>query len=72
MGSKVCQLITQYIVMGKDKTTKRATKAMLHIEWVATVIIVRGEIWGIEHIGGREHHKTLGQIVQCHGQRKAY
>ncbi len=45
-GSKVSQLITQFIVPSKDKTAKRASKAMLHSEWVATTITVRGEIWG--------------------------
>jgi len=48
-GSKVSQLITKFIVLGKDKTTKRASKAMLHCEWVATAIAVRGEVWGIWH-----------------------
>jgi len=45
-GSKVSQLIMQFIVPGKDKTTKRASKSMFHSEGVATAIAVRGEIWG--------------------------
>ncbi len=72
MSSKVGQLIMQFIVMGKDKTTKRASKAMSHIEGVATAIIVRREIWGIGHSGDRGHHGTLGQRIQCHGRTKAY
>jgi len=46
MGCKVCHLITQFIVAGKDKTIKRAGKAMVHSEAMATVITVRREIWG--------------------------
>ncbi len=46
MGCKVSQLIAQFIVMGKDKITKRASKAMAHSELAATATTVRGEIWG--------------------------
>jgi len=44
---KVCQLIMQFIVTGKDKTTKRAGKAMVCSEGIATAITVRREIWGL-------------------------
>jgi len=44
VGCKVGKLIAQFIVMGKDKTTKRASKAMVQSELVATAITVRGEI----------------------------
>jgi len=59
-------------VSGKDKTAKRASKAMSHSELVAIAITVRREIWGIGQSGDRVHHGTLGQRIQCHGRRKAY
>jgi len=51
---QVCQLlIMQFIMAGKDKTTKRAGKAMVHSEWMATAIAVRRKIGDIGHTGGR-------------------
>jgi len=41
---QISQFITQLIVAGKDKTTKRAGKAMMHRELLTTAITVRRKI----------------------------
>jgi len=41
---KISQFITQLIVVGKDKTPKRAGKAMMHRELLTTTITVRRKI----------------------------
>ena len=63
MACQISQFIMQLIVAGKDKTTKRAGKAMMHRELLTTAITVRRkirrglgilEIEGITELLGRE------------------
>jgi len=51
MGCNVCQLIVQLLIMaGKDKTFKRAGKAMVHRgELVVATAITMRKNWGIGH-----------------------
>jgi len=44
---KISQFIMQLIVVGKDKTTKRAGKAMMHRKLLTSAITVRKKIWGV-------------------------
>jgi len=72
MTCKISHFIMQLIVVGKDKTTKRAGKATVHGELLTTAITVRRKVrrgLGIAEIEGILLG-TLGQRVLCHGEEK--
>jgi len=61
---KINPFITQLIVVGKHKTTKRAGKAMMHRTINHNHHSEEEDQEGFRHSKDRGHYRTLGQIVQ--------